>query len=121
MKVQHKSYGEGIVKAINNTVIEVDFGGQMKKFQFPKAFGYYLTTEDPKLQAEIKAAKERAISESKTTSVSSIPTYQIRQANKTQKVSQMLNYSNESGAKIPLVGERAQNISVRSEAEMFEP
>lgn len=38
MKIKHKAFGEGIVHSIENGIIEVQFGYQIKKFQFPGAF-----------------------------------------------------------------------------------
>ena len=38
MKIKHKAFGEGIVHSIENGIIEVQFGYQIKKFRFPSAF-----------------------------------------------------------------------------------
>jgi len=38
MKIKHKAFGVGIVHSIDNGIIEVQFGYQIKKFQFPSAF-----------------------------------------------------------------------------------
>lgn len=120
MQVRHKAYGAGTVVNISETIIEVDFGGQLKKFQFPKAFGLFLSTDDPKLQEKISVAKEKTEAELKAKAAKQTSGPQITPASLPKTASRKLSYAYESRANSPLVGERAQTISVRSEAEMFE-
>ncbi len=120
MRVQHKAYGEGIVKKISDTVIEVDFGGQLKKFLFPDAFSLYLTTNDTALQAIVSNAKEKAEAVSRKTVPPISPAPQKKYVSLAQDFPRKLNTSYESEDYSPLVGNRAQTISARSEAEMFE-
>lgn len=121
MQVLHKAYGEGKVVNINENIIEVDFGGQLKKFQFPKAFGLFLSTDDPILQDKVSVAKKKAEARLKTKTVSQTPEPQIKPTSLPKTAPRKLIYAYESRAdNHPLVGERAQTISVRSEAEMFE-
>lgn len=120
MQVRHKAYGEGTVVNISETIIEVDFGGQLKKFQFPKAFGLFLSTDDPILQDKVSVAKEKAEAELKKKTANQTPEPQIKPASLPKTAPRKHSYAYESRANSPLVGERAQTISVQSEAEMFE-
>lgn len=120
MKVQHKAYGEGVVKNITDTIIEVDFGGQLKKFQFPKAFELFLTTNDLELQLKVSAAKAKTETVSKSTVATSFSNSQKMRDSSTQSIPRKLNVSYEPNGNSPLVGDRAMTIPVRSEAEMFE-
>lgn len=38
VRVQHKSFGIGIIKAIRGTVLDVEFNGELKHFSYPSAF-----------------------------------------------------------------------------------
>lgn len=120
MQVRHKAYGEGIVVNISETIIEVDFGGQLKKFQFPKAFELFLSTDDPILQDKVSVAKEKAKAELKAKDAKQTPEPQIKPVSLQKTASRKLSYAYKSGRNSPLVGDRAQTILVRSEAEMFE-
>ncbi len=35
--IKHKKYGVGIIKALNNTVLEVEFNQDVKKFDYPSS------------------------------------------------------------------------------------
>ena len=120
MQVRHKAYGVGTVVNISETIIEVDFCGQLKKFQFPKAFEAFLSTGDPELQAKVAVAKEKLEAKLKATTATSIPSLQVISAHATKNAPRKQSYSYETRANSPLVGDRAQSIPVRSEAEMFE-
>lgn len=120
MKVHHKAYGEGTVINISGTIIEVDFGGQLKKFQFPKAFGLSLSTEDPVLQAKVSSAKLYPQTGLKARLTNCVPTPLVNPASTPDANSGKRNYLYTSQITSPLVGYRAQTILVHSKAEMFE-
>ena len=116
--VQHKAFGEGTVLKIENGIIEIQFGEQIKKFQFPKAFEQFIKTDDIALIAEINKEKEKL--------------KQIEEAEQAQKAQAVTpaprHVSTPTHIKTPiwhsvsnaLVGERAHTIFVHSEEEMFE-
>jgi len=118
-KVKHKAFGEGTVKSITDGYIEIDFNGQIKKFMFPKAFEGFLTTGDEELLQKIASAKEKvdqeakAAAEKKVVAATPISTVSpVRPQSFSRSYSHDINH--------PLVGERAQTITVSSEDEMFE-
>lgn len=117
--VKHKVYGEGTVKSIDSGYIEVDFGDKVKKFQFPKAFGPFLVTEDPSLIQKVEQAKkadEEKNEKSSTVIVKPEPSTEVINKKATTKISRPINSSVNS----PLIGDRAQTIPVYSENQMFE-
>ena len=117
--VRHKAYGEGTVKSIKDGYIEIDFGDAIKKYQFPKAFGPFLVTDDPELNKKIEQAKrEDEIKNARIEAVveKNVPSAEIKPKKTTTRFSRPFNRSVNS----PLLGERAQSIAVRSESEMFE-
>lgn len=76
-KVKHKSYGEGIVRDICDGIIAVEFGNQVKKFQFPKAFGPFWVSDNPELMEKVRIARESLEKEEKKKSA----TDPVRQTN----------------------------------------
>ena len=61
-KVTHKSFGEGKVVNQQNTVLEIAFGQQHKKFVYPDVFEVHLQIADEKAMAAIQQmiAEKRA-------------------------------------------------------------
>ena len=119
MLVKHKSYGEGTVRCIENGFIEIAFGETIKKFQFPKAFGPFLVTEDPDLLQKIEQAKaEEEKKKAEKTETVAKPTLSTESIKKNDMPAAYKPFNRSINS--PLVGDRAQNISVRSENEMFE-
>ncbi len=51
--VAHGTFGKGVVKEQHNDVIKVDFNGVIKLFQYPLAFGGFLTATDDHVQAAL--------------------------------------------------------------------
>ena len=49
-KVKHVRYGEGIIVAVRSEVIEVNFGGNVKKFAIEN-FNNFFTFEDAEIAA----------------------------------------------------------------------
>lgn len=45
VRVQHKSFGTGIIKTIRGTVLDVDFNGELKHFSYPGAFEQKFLTQ----------------------------------------------------------------------------
>lgn len=116
-KVKHKSYGEGTVKSIRDGIIEVEFGNQVKKFQFPKAFGPFFATDDPDLMEKVRSAKESFEKEEKQ----KVTLGSVRQANYSHIEEKRSDYHmGNQNAMSMLLGDRAKTIYVGSEAEMFE-
>ena len=120
MRVRHKSYGDGIVKNINGSIIEVAFGEVVKKFQFPKAFGMFLTTQDQELQEKVDAANKELTSQQKAVEPKKTWESQSGQSYSSYSGSRGSDYSSSYSANSPLVGDRAQTISLRSREELFE-
>jgi len=118
--VRHKTYGKGLVKTIYNGYIEIDFGGQLKRFKFPEAFEKFLLTEDVNLLQILAETKEKAIQEEKAVnekkSVIS-PPIKIRTISADLGLYNCRSMHNIHNS---LLGERAQTIVVCSEEEMFE-
>lgn len=113
--VHHKAFGDGKVKSISDNMIEIEFGDQVKKFQFPKAFDSFLKTDDAELNKKITEEREKL----KTIEVEKV----ITTAPKTHDQEADNKYYSprvERTISNPLVGDRAQTIAVRSENEMFE-
>lgn len=115
-RVKHKSYGEGTVKSIRDGIIEVEFGNQLKKFQFPKAFGPFLATDDPELMEKVRIAKESLEEEKKKAAHDP-----VRQTNHGHAEGKRSDYhmGNQNAMSL-LLGDRAKTIYVGSDAEMFE-
>ena len=57
IKVIHKVFGEGTVKALSGGYITVQFEIGEKQFTYPKAFDGFLSTEDPGLLADLEEWK----------------------------------------------------------------
>lgn len=104
-KVKHKSFGEGFVQGINGNVIEIQFGTQRKKFQFPQAFGSFLVTDDCELNEKVRRAKALLHDTYKNKKYLSTTGPATKNSN---------NYMNS------FVGNHSQTILVSSEQEMFE-
>ncbi|MDL2288861.1 hypothetical protein LJC32_05730 [Oscillospiraceae bacterium OttesenSCG-928-F05] len=49
-QVRHPSFGLGAVKSQSETIVEVDFSGEIKRFVYPAAFEKYLALEKPALR-----------------------------------------------------------------------
>lgn len=115
MRVKHRTYGTGEVCGISNGIIEIKFGTQIKRFQFPKAFDAYLQTDDEELLKCISEARQRL--ESSKTRMSGKDSFDAKQhASKGIRKSTFREVNVHSS----LIGERAQTIAVASEEEMFE-
>lgn len=116
--VRHKAFGQGNVIKIEAGFIEVQFGSQMKKFQFPQAFGAFLDTQDAELLKKISEAKAAAVPAAPKPSMPVHSSSKVSTAPKStvQRYSSYANWDISN----PLVGERAQTIPVASEEEMFE-
>ena len=112
--VKHRTIGFGKVTSVNDSIIEVDFSGDIKKFQFPKAFENFLTTDDEELLLLIEKKKAEV---AKKAVVKPLVTTPSREGVGTKRVYTMPYEGNVSS---PLVGDRAQTIPVRSMDEMFE-
>lgn len=117
--VRHKSFGVGQVTNIEESIIEIDFSGQIKKFQFPKAFESFLSTDDADLLAMIDIAKLKATEKKKTEPLGVSATITDKPHSAGYR-SRNNSRSFERNVNSPLVGERAQTIPVYSEEEMFE-
>lgn len=116
-RVKHKTFGDGIVTEINSDYIKIRFGNQTKIFQYPKAFGPFLVTDNEELLAQINDQRNNVSNKSESTigpnnpSVHlSYPGLQSTTFFHTQRVP-----GNES-----LLGNRAQSIDFESESERFE-
>lgn len=115
--VRHAIFGEGKVTRIADSFIEVEFGYQIKKFQFPQAFVSFLETNDVSLLSTIAEANAK-----KTVETATLQSNNQKNANTVAPKPQNHRYNNRShnDASNPLVGERAQTIAVSSVEEMFE-
>lgn len=51
--VSHKLFGKGKIIELKNNLISINFSGEIKTFQYPKAFNGYLRAENPEIQAEM--------------------------------------------------------------------
>lgn len=116
-KVKHKAFGQGEVNKIEDGLIRISFKGEVKSFQFPKTFGTFLETDDPQLRALVDQAKKAE--ETKSAPVTKTFVQPTPKTSVPQKTSGLSGYYNKSVSSA-LVGDRAQTISVNSEAEMFE-
>lgn len=58
--VIHKSFGEGVIRSVDEKYLEVEFRekGKISKFSYPGCFNGFLTVEDGSLQLEIEAVVE---------------------------------------------------------------
>lgn len=115
--VNNKMFGVGNVKNIDDGIIEIEFDGVNKKFQFPKAFESFLKTDDVELLQMIDERKKIEMVAEKKIVDDSVNL-------KSQEISEKPKHCSEEpferSINCPLVGERAQTIPVYSEAEMFE-
>lgn len=118
-KVTHKIFGDGIVKNIYQGIIEIAFGDIVKKFQFPKAFDSFLVTDDSDLISLIEETRKTASTQENL----------IQSSPRSDKTMNTVGKYNNKKTNVhfftkdicsPLVGDRAQNILVNSETEMFE-
>jgi hypothetical protein len=60
-EVSHITFGRGVITNLSDNIIHIDFGGCVKKFLFPDAFGGFLTfesTQDQKLVKQLLRRKE---------------------------------------------------------------
>ena len=107
--VNHNTFGDGEVTNIDGDIIEVRFGDVIKKFKFPSSVGTFLKTES----AELLAIAEDALARNKAElpKPTATPHVTIDHDYKAQPI---------IANTLPLVGERAQGIPVRSKSEMFE-
>ncbi len=111
-KVKHISFGTGDVKNINDGFIEIDFNGTLKKFQFPKAFEAFLSTEDKELLSLIRDRKKELEREQPlTTPTGTVLSYGTPDISK--EITTMHVPSE-------LVGDRAKSIEFESQEELFE-
>lgn len=115
--VKHKAFGLGEVKKIEDGFIRISFKGELKSFQFPKAFGTFLETDDLQLRSLIDQAKKAE--ENKPLPAAKPIAQTISKPHISKSSSELSGYHNKS-VSAALVGDRAQTISVNSEAEMFE-
>ena len=53
LKIKHKTFGDGIVMAVNGKYITASFGSIEKKFVYPDAFENFLTLSDGTVSQEI--------------------------------------------------------------------
>ena len=122
MKVKHKSYGEGIVKSINGNIIEISFEDEIKKFQFPKSFDMFLTTQDPELKEKIDVARKNlALQEKRVESdIARIPQTQPKFSYVPHPDSYKSCFTRSFSSDCSLVGGKAQTISFSSKEELFE-
>ena len=61
-RVQHKSYGMGVIKAIRDTVLDVEFNGELKRFSYPSAFEKKFLTQVNVTSEESKVAEPKLAS-----------------------------------------------------------
>lgn len=54
LEVMHKSFGKGVVVAVNGKYLSVKFASVEKKFVYPDAFESFLTLADGTVSDEIK-------------------------------------------------------------------
>ena len=54
-KVNHKKFGEGIIKSCDGKYLHIVFGEQEKIFSYPSAFEKFITIEDKEAEEKIKA------------------------------------------------------------------
>lgn len=54
-KVNHKKFGEGIIKSCDGKYLHIVFGEQEKVFSYPSAFEKFITIEDKEAEEKIKA------------------------------------------------------------------
>lgn len=117
--VRHKTFGIGTVRSIDDWYIEISFGGNIKKFQFPKAFEKFLETDDEELLQRIKVAKDGS---SRELHGGAVKTSSIAALSKTttNRKSHLSGLPFERSVNNRLLGPRSQTINVYSEGEMFE-
>lgn len=110
--VRHIKFGEGLVDNISGKYIEINFNGEKKKFQFPRAFGIYLETDDDRLLQIIKNLEEgNDHSFPRKNNYTSSNKY----ANKRRQDNEMSYYS-----VVSLLGTRAQSIVIKNAEDMYE-
>ena len=59
-RVTHFSFGRGKVTRVQEGYIWASFGGTERMFEFPAAFGEYLTVEDKRLQKYLPVCQKSA-------------------------------------------------------------
>lgn len=119
-KVRHKTFGEGYVKNIKNGIIEISFGVGIKKFQFPKAFEMFLTTDNLELKAKIAEAKQKTIIQEKVQEQKKAEDQRSQNTVSREFHERRTSYDRSYSVSGPLIGDRAQTIDVRSREELFE-
>lgn len=107
--VRHIKFGEGRVKKIRDGYIYVQFGAQIKSFQFPDAFKSFLSTNDISLLKKIDGMKTTGVTKSY-----SKPAEHLNASKSFRGITAV-----EYGVSRQLVGERAQTISFNTEAEKY--
>ena len=60
LKIKHKTFGDGTVKAVEGKYITASFGTLEKKFVYPDAFENFLTLDDGTVSQEILEDINRA-------------------------------------------------------------
>jgi len=117
--VTHQVFGSGFVMNIEHGIIEINFGDNIKKFQFPKSFDSFLKTDDEELLQIVCEERQRLTVEPKTK-----PLIQRNMSNTSNTNAYSFSRTEErhynGSISNTLVGARAQTIPVNSEAEMFE-
>ena len=117
--VRHSTFGIGNVRSIDDWYIEISFGGNIKKFQFPKAFEKFLETDDEELLQRIKAAKEGSKKDLHSDAVIS-SSIAASSRTTTNRKNHFSGIPFERNVNNRLLGPRSQTIVVYSEGEMFE-
>ena len=117
--VRHSTFGIGNVRSIEDWYIEISFGGNIKKFQFPKAFEKFLETDDEELLQRIKAAKEGSKKDLHSDAVIS-SSIAASSRTTTNRKNHFSGIPFERNVNNRLLGPRSQTIVVYSEGEMFE-
>lgn len=65
-RVTHFSFGKGLVTQARSGYIVVSFGPVERMFEFPAAFGEYLTVEDKRLQKVLPVCRKTPAAPAKT-------------------------------------------------------
>lgn len=113
-KVQHVSFGNGIITEFSAKKIRVKFESDEKTFVFPDAFERFISTDDNILLEAIeisKASSMKAVSDS-----IHLTNDQVTINEKKEQHMQV----NRHGVSNSLLGPRSQSIDISSEYEMFE-
>lgn len=56
--VYHKKWGKGLVRACNNSILEVEFNGEVKKLKYPDSINKFITLENETLVDLITEAEK---------------------------------------------------------------